>query len=116
MRHSLIWRTTGFFFVFCAFVQWNDPDPWLWIAVYMLAFVMMELAYRGIFYPSISLVFFFIGMAGAISLFPSDFQGLFGEMRTDNHIEEARESFGLILISISQMYIFLCTKSKENTV
>jgi len=113
MRHYLLSRIAGIFFALCALVQWNDPDPWLWISVYMMACIIMELASRDIFYPSISLLFLIISMVGAVFLFPTDFQGFFGDMHTANNIEEARESIGLMLISLSQMYLFLYTKKNE---
>lgn len=90
----------GSLFSYCIFVQWNDPDPFIWMVLYSLPIFwtifppntpsMMKLArLNALFY-----------LFGSLWLFPSEFHGL-SEMKDEiPEIEEAREALGLLLASI----------------
>jgi hypothetical protein len=110
MKNYLFWRIGAVFFLWCAFVQWNDPDPWLWIFIYTTAALTLELVVREKRFPKISLLLCIGSLLGAILWFPAEFNGLFGDMQSQVQIEEARESIGLILVSISQLIIYSVTR------
>ncbi len=40
-----------FIFIMCAAVQYNDPDPYIWVPIYGFAAVVSLMAARGRFYP-----------------------------------------------------------------
>ena len=94
-------------FIVSALVQLNDDDAWIWILIYLIAAGMSALAAWGR-YPMIPLA---IGavlcLAGTIYLFPSSGSEWIAQeweqqdltMKT-MAMEEARESFGLLLIAI----------------
>jgi hypothetical protein len=38
-------------FVLSAALQYNDPDPWLWMPIYLYGAVLCWLAFRGRYFP-----------------------------------------------------------------
>lgn len=43
-------------FVFSAALQYNDPDPYIWMPIYLYGAVLCFLAFRGKFYPRAYLI------------------------------------------------------------
>ncbi|NND71883.1 MAG: hypothetical protein HKN43_09905 [Rhodothermales bacterium] len=94
-------------FAFGALVQINDPDPFLWIAIYLIA---ASTCIFSIYRPAMILPALTIGiiaLAWAAWLSPSvigntPFTDMFGawEMK-DNSIEKSREMYGLIFITVA---------------
>ena len=98
-------------FIFSAALQYNDPDPYLWMPIYLYGAVLCWLASRNKFYPKAYL----IGVAGyliyaVIKIFQHDgviawykehhSESLVQTMKaTKPWIENARE-FGCLLILI----------------
>jgi hypothetical protein len=90
--------------IFLAFaaVQYNDPDPWLWMPIYM---VYASLSYSAAFKPlnSIWYIFFFvIALLGALFSLPAEWEGIGTQMMNEN-AERARESLGLMICAISAL-------------
>ena len=97
-------------FILFAAVQYNDPDPYLWMPIYLYAAVLCWLAFRNKFYPDAYL----IGIAGyalyaLYKVFDQnglidwitkyDAENLAETMKAENPwIEESREFFGLIIL------------------
>jgi hypothetical protein len=86
-------------FLTSAVLQYNDPDPILWMFIYGIAacialgFVMDKIPYQiPAFFGILSVVGFFL-------MFPEKFEGFSIGMGDANNIEEARESFGLLIIA-----------------
>ncbi|MHA6250233.1 transmembrane 220 family protein [Pontibacter sp. CAU 1760] len=78
-------------------VQYNDPDPALWMAIYAIAALMSFMAAFGKVGPVVLLAAAALYLAGGIYMWPSQFEGISiggGELK---NIEEARESLGLFL-------------------
>ena len=96
----------GLLFLFGAAVQYNDPDPLQWTAIYLAASVACALAVAG------RLRWWFAGMvtlaafAWAATLMPRAFPNvrireMFGAWEMANtRIEEGREMYGLLVIAI----------------
>ncbi|NNK76158.1 MAG: hypothetical protein HKP42_08840 [Maribacter sp.] len=92
-------------FLISAVLQYNDPDSFLWMFIYGIAacaalgFVLVKVSYK---VPA------FVGLLAVIGfffLFPEKFEGFtIGEGDIKN-IEEARESFGLLIIALV-MFVF----------
>jgi len=90
----------GALFLVSAIVQYNDPDPLLWMLIYGLAalvsigFALGRLAF------SVPLILGILGLLGFIFSFPQKFEGF--EIGTGDikNIEEGREAFGLLIISL----------------
>lgn len=94
-----------------AYVNLNDSDAWLWVSIYMVASVACGLAAFGLYYPVIYLIAITFYLIYAIRLFfvkdgvkdwllkyhqPSLVESM---QATKPYIENAREFFGLLIIS-----------------
>ncbi len=95
----------GVLFVFSAAVQVNDPDPVLWVAIYLLAAVICGLAMRGAAGVWLSGLVALVAVLWATRILPRvfgivPFLDMFGawEMR-DIGIEESREMYGLFIVA-----------------
>ena len=103
--------------VFClafagfAYVNLNDKDSWLWVPIYMVASICCGLAAFGKYYPVVYLIAIAFYIIYAIRLFfakdgvkdwiltyhtPSLVESM---QATKPYIEQAREFFGLLIIS-----------------
>lgn len=102
------------FFGFCsllfllfAYWQWNDPDPLVWISIYGYAALMSALAAFGRYPVPLLLAGAVAGFMGGLYFFPAsvsdwvlqEWQQQDLSMKTLD-MEEARESFGLLIISV----------------
>lgn len=94
-----------------AYVNLNDKDAWLWVTIYMVASVLSGLAAFGKYYPVVYLIAISFYLIYAIVLFfakdgvkdwilkyksPSLVESM---QATKPYIEQAREFFGLLIIS-----------------
>ena len=93
-------------FVICllfAVVQYNDPDPWIWIPVYLVpAYYLYQFAKPNVraTWETVGLILFLFFWSA--EQFPPVFEGVWGEslaMKTEA-IELARESLGLGFIGV----------------
>ena len=99
-------------FVFSAALQYNDPDPYLWIPIYMYGAVLCWLAFRNKYYPKAYLIGIFIYLGYAIYLFfakdgvwdwitKHNAEDIASTMKAEKPwIEETREFFGLIILIV----------------
>ena len=89
-----------------AYWQWNDPDPELWISIYIFAATMCALAAARIFFVPVLAIVAVVGLFGGIYFFPDsveewmnhEWQQADLSMKTIE-MEEARQSFGLLIFS-----------------
>jgi hypothetical protein len=101
------WIFTLLFIAFAA-VQYNDPDPYIWIPVYLIFAAL-----------SISILYFplqrkyYLNAAGGALVFailqrPAHWEGIGENMLTEN-MEKARESLGLLICAFSAIlnYFFI---------
>lgn len=102
-------------FIFSAALQFNDPDPWLWIFLYGVAAIASILFALGKLrkWWAIFLCIDFIVLA--IFHWPSEFEGVALQegMKTLN-IELARESLGMGISAIA-MFIYALLVHKKKT-
>jgi Transmembrane family 220, helix len=97
-------------FIFFAALQYNDPDPYLWIPLYLFAAALCWFAFRQKFYPKLYLLAIAIYGGYAAYLFFSkdgmldwilehDSEDIAGEMKaTKPWIEATREVLGLVIM------------------
>ena len=107
-------------FILFAVVQYNDPDPWIWIVIYgvvaMVSFFqwmkkisdkVLLLLSVALFVATLSYVPEIVGWA------ENGFPNIAGEMKTENpHIELVRETLGLTIASASLFYLYRISKPK----
>ena len=99
-------------FLFSAGLQYNDPDPYIWIPIYLYGAVLCWLAFRNQFYPKLYLAGIIIYGVYAIYLFfakdgvldwiqKHNAENIAGSMKaTKPWIEETREFFGLLILIV----------------
>jgi hypothetical protein len=114
-------------FILFAAVQYNDPDPWLWMPIYLYAAVLCWLAFRGKFFRGAYVVGILGYLVYAILLFFQQ-DGVWDWM-TKHHavniadkmkaetpwIEDTREFFGLIILIVVLAIDFFYSKRKKRT-
>jgi Transmembrane family 220, helix len=100
-------------FILSAALQYNDPDPYIWIPIYLYAAWLCYLAYKKKYRRSLFLVgllifipyaaYLFFGVDGVLSwINEHQAESIIGSMKaTKPWIEETREFFGLALIIVS---------------
>jgi hypothetical protein len=108
-------------FIVSAGLQYNDPDPYLWIPIYLIGALISFKAFQGVFFPRLSLLFsgllfiysiyLFFDRYGVLTwIFDHQAENIAGGMKASAPwIEETREFFGLIILIIMSMtnYIHL---------
>jgi hypothetical protein len=100
----------AFLFLVSAALQYNDPDPWLWIPIYLAGAVLCFLAARGKFFRKAYLAgIVLFGIYALYLLFTQDgvldwinehdSENIAQTMKaTKPWIEDTREFFGLIIL------------------
>lgn len=113
--HQYIAFIFGLIFLLFAYFQINDPDPIIWIAIYLLASLVSFAFFFG--YKNNGLLIFLCldYLAGAIYFFPfNHFKGLdlnnFAMKAQGVEIEFARESFGLGICFLVMVYLLFAKK------
>jgi len=111
-------------FILFAAVQYNDPDPYVWMPLYLYTAVLCWLAFRNKFFPGAYLLGIAVYAAYAIYKF-FDQNGVW-EWITKHHeaniastmkaeqpwIEETREFFGLVILIVVLLIDYLYAKRK----
>lgn len=97
-------------FIISAALQYNDPDPYLWIPIYLVGAMACWLAFRGKFYPKVYLVVILAFLVYAVVLFfekdgvwdwmtRHNAENIAGTMKAETPwIEDTREFFGLFIL------------------
>ena len=115
-------------FVVSAGLQYNDPDPALWILIYLFAALNCYFSIRELNYPLINqtglvllfmyAMFLFFDKDGVLSwLTEHQAENIAGSMKASTPwIEETREFFGLtMIITIMSLNIFNSRAKKSNS-
>ena len=103
-----------FFLIFLSFaaVQYNDPDPYVWIPIYGYGAILCFLAFRNKFYPFAYLlgIIVYAAYAGFKFFEPDGVWDWFRQHHAQNiadsmkaktpWIEETREFFGLMILIV----------------
>lgn len=112
-------------FLISAALQYNDPDPWLWIPIYGFGAVLCWLAARGRFFPKAYITGLVLFGAYALYLLftqdgvldwmnEHDAENIAQTMKaTKPWIEDTREFFGLIILMAALLVNLLASKKKN---
>jgi hypothetical protein len=100
-------------FLISAALQYNDPDPYIWIPIYLYAAVLCFYAFRSRYFPKAYIAGIIVYAILAVPRF-LDNDGVLSWMNEHNsenlaqsmkaskpYIENAREFFGLLILIIS---------------
>lgn len=116
-RHYIV---SVLFLVF-AIVQWNDPDPWLWILIYLFVAVVPLFFVKGRLNHKV-LGILLIPLIVKTALYLPDLFHWIGEgmptitgsMKAESpYIELIREFFGLVISLVVLGYYFFMSKKKS---
>ena len=114
-------------FVLFAALQYNDPDPYLWIPIYLFAAFLCWKASKGNFHPIATLVgiTFFTGYAIYKIFDPNGLLDWMNLHHAENiaetmkaekpWVEESREFFGLLIIIIVLSINYFQSRKKIKT-
>lgn len=98
--------------VVSAYLQLNDPDPFLWIWIYIIAAIAAVLfIYNKLPYQVYFLLFIGYGI-GAYLFWPDTFEGVTIGEGEINNIEHARESLGLLILAVVMLIFGFKAKTK----
>lgn len=113
-------------FIIAAALQYNDPDPYLWIPIYLYGAFMCYKAYKEVYYPKgylAGLVVFliygtylFFDKYGVLSwLNEHEAENITQSMKASAPwIEETREFFGLLILSATLFINYTVYRRKRN--
>ncbi len=87
-------------FLVSAALQYNDPDPIIWIVIWGIAAILSILFFFNKISFPIPLIVGIACFIGFIYLFPSNFQGFGLENGVIENVELAREAIGLLIIAL----------------
>lgn len=113
-----------FCFVFISFaaVQYNDPDPYLWIIIYLYTAILCWLAFKDKFFPTAYLIGIIIyalyalykvfDANGLIDWFTKhNAENIAETMKAEKPwIEETREFFGLVILIVVLLINYVYSK------
>lgn len=97
-------------FVFAAAVQFNDVDPWAWVAVYGVAALLCGVSAAGVRLPVwVLAAVVVVAVAWSswlawVVFVAGDAQAMYPEQTSNPgllDLEEAREMFGLLLVAVA---------------
>ena len=108
-------------FAFAAALQFNDPDPMQWIAIYVAACVLSLVAFAGRRVPLAAAIGVFVIAIVWAALIAfggpaaSEYGHMFDawEMKSPS-VEEAREASGLLIVAAWMMVLFI--RARRSTV
>jgi len=92
---------TGILFTLFAAFQYNDPDPLVWILVYMFVAVLSVISIFRRLNQYLILTTIIMYASGAIYLWPDVYMGVTMPMSYKPEIELARESLGLGIAALT---------------
>ncbi len=112
-------------FLISAALQYNDPDPWVWIPIYLYGAILCWLAFRNKFYPTAYIigiigftayaVYFFFTENGVLDWIQKhNAENIAMSMKaTKPWIEDTREFFGLVILILALLVNLLYAKKKR---
>src|SRR5262245_43848317 len=115
----------AFVFLLFAALQYNDPDPYIWIPIYLYASILCWLAFRNKFYPRAYLIGMLVYVVYALYLFfdkngvlswatEHHAEGLVQTMKAEKPwIEETREFGGLVITFIVLLINYLYSRKMK---
>ena len=113
-------------FLISAGLQYNDPDPYIWIPIYLYGAILCWLAFRGKYYTMAYLagivifagyaLYFFFTENGVLDWIQKhDAENIAATMKASTPwIEETREFFGLLILIIVLLVNLIYAKRKKS--
>ena len=111
---NLIKLLFALLFFYAAYIQLNDPDPIAWISIYIFAGLLSLISlFKAVHrYPIIAVIS--VTFIWAMTLFPATVDALGNKNLPVVDSEEAREFFGLLIISAWNLVLLTLTTAKKS--
>lgn len=112
-------------FILFAALQYNDPDPYVWIPIYLYAAILCWFAFKGRFYKRAYAIGIMVYLGYAIFLLLTkngvldwinehDAENIAATMQAEKPwIEDAREFFGLLILIIVLSINYFYSRRKQ---
>lgn len=100
-------------FIAAAIVQYNDPDPFIWIMFYGIAAVACLLFFANRFPPALGFILAAIYLVSAIRVWPEQFEGVSIGSGDIENIERGREALGLLIMALVMLFLGWRSRSKN---
>jgi hypothetical protein len=112
-------------FIFSAVLQYNDPDPYIWIPLYLYGAFLCWQATKKRYQPVLHIIgaiiylvyagYLFFDSTGVLNwYYEHDAENIAQSMKaTKPWIEETREFFGLLLLLFTQILNFYWLRTKK---
>jgi len=109
-------------FIVSAGLQLNDPDPYIWMPIYLIGAAISFQAFKGKYYPKFTLLvsgiyliycfYLFFDKSGVLAWFNEhNAENIAGSMKASAPwIEETREFFGLLILIVVLMMNYFGSK------
>ncbi len=101
-------------FISAAILQYNDPDPFVWILFYAVAAISCLLFFLNRFYPILGLILGVIYLLAAFWVWPETYEGISIGSGDIENIERGREALGLLIVSVLMLFFAWQARSKIN--
>ena len=111
-------------FILFAAVQFNDPDPYYWIAIYALVAVISGFAVAGKYNRNIiitgigiCLIWMFTLIPGVVDWVEKGMPSITGSMKAESpHIEYLREFLGLFIALLALIFHYIQARKKSKII
>lgn len=111
---NLLFKIIGWFFallfIVSALLQYNDPDPLVWIIIWGVAAIIAAVFAMNRVAFIVPLVMGVLCLVGFIYVFPDKFEGFEIGNGDIVNIERGREAFGLLIIAITMLSFAMRTR------
>lgn len=87
-------------FLWAAFLQWNDPDAYMWYVIYGIPAVVSILFIFGRLSQGFAFLISIAYLVGMVFAWPDQFEGFTIGNGDILNIERGREAFGLLIIAL----------------
>ena len=101
------------FFIWAAYVQYNDPDSTQWYLFYGVAAVASIMFFINRFPAILGYILGAIYLGGAIWVWPEKFEGVSIGSGDIENIERGREALGLLIVSAVMFFFGWKARSKK---
>ncbi len=109
-------------FIIFALLQLNDPDPWLWVAIYGAVGILCGATALGRYPPKIILGGILLTIFGIGWYIPhlmdwleNGMNSITTSMKADTpYVELVRESLGLVLVLVTLIWLYWSGKRSSN--
>ncbi|WP_161890901.1 transmembrane 220 family protein [Pontibacter russatus] len=106
----------GILFLSFAAFQYNDPDPLIWVTIYLIAAVLSFAAGFGRVSNAVLAVACVVYIGGVVYWWPERFEGVGDSMRDAAtgallvNVEEGRESLGMAICAAAMLTFILLSR------